>query len=73
MKLLKTVSLILAALLTAVCCCACSGIGDIMDFINSISELMPTDSGENETSDVPDVVEKDEEGHIIKLSHYDGD
>ncbi len=34
--------------------------------------LFPAETGESVVTDSPDAAEKDENGHVIKLSHYDG-
>ncbi len=60
---------ILAAL---ICLSSCSSLGNLLGLLESLEDLFTVDSIDINTGD-PDVVEKDEEGHIIKLKHYDGD
>ncbi|MBO7398028.1 MAG: hypothetical protein J6V10_02950 [Clostridia bacterium] len=78
MKKSKLIPLIAALLVAAFLLSSCSALNDILGFIQSLEEALPTASngdGSNGSSSAehPDAVETDEDGHVIKLSHYDGE
>lgn len=72
MKKLKIVPVIAALLIAALCFSACSNIKDLLGFFESLQNIVPTSDPAGSTP-IPDVIETDEDGHITKLSHYDGD
>lgn len=78
------ITVVSAALLAAVICLSsCSQLGELSGIIDSLEGAVSTfmadltDTGDAGSAasgtESPDVVETDENGHIIKLSHYDGD
>ena len=72
MKNMRFAAVIAAILIAVFCLSACSTINDLMGFFQSLQDIVPTDAPAG-SSGIPDVIETDEEGHITKLSHYDGD
>lgn len=74
MKKNRFISIIAVVLMAGIVLSGCSALQDVLDFLQSVEEALPTDSGEGNTlGEHPDVVERDENGHVIKLKHYDGD
>ncbi len=80
---MKKLSLTAVLLAAVICLSACSFTNNILGALESISDELSSELNElnndelnnfnaNSNTEDPDVVEKDEEGHIIKLSHYDG-
>ncbi len=72
MKKIRIAALAAVILAAVMCLSACSTLKDIMSLLESIAEALPTDGPEGGTG-TPDAVETDENGHVIKLSHFDGD
>ncbi|MBR6922205.1 MAG: hypothetical protein IKH51_08415 [Clostridia bacterium] len=77
MKKFRFAAFAAVVLAAVICLSSCSQLGDLSGIIGSIGELLEdlTLEGGNESggTESPDVVETDENGHIVKLSHYDGE
>ena len=77
MKKFRFAAFAAVVLAAVICLSSCSQLGDLSGIIGSLGELLEDltlqEGNESGGTESPDVVETDENGHITKLSHYDGE
>jgi hypothetical protein len=77
MKKFRFAAFAAVVLAAVICLSSCSQLGDLSGIIGSLGELLEDltlqEGNEAGVTESPDVVETDENGHITKLSHYDGE